>query len=116
MTITLRGTNLELTEALKAYVDEKIGGLTKFFDSIQQANVDIGMRSHHHQKGDIFYAEVNLQVPGELIRVVKEADDLYKAIDSVKDHLKIDLEKRKDKMRDKDKREIRSQKEYREEE
>ena len=112
MIINIHGTGIELTEALKQYAEEKVSSLTKFFDNIRQADVDIGIRTHHHNKGKIFYAEVNLHVPGELVRVVKEAEDLYKAIDKVKDHLKQELENRKEKMRGKDKKMLRSSKEY----
>jgi ribosomal subunit interface protein len=114
MIINIRGTNIELTEALKNYAEEKIGELEKYFGNIRQADIDIGLRSHHHNKGDIYYAEVNLHVPGELVRVVKEEADLYKAIDKVKDHMKVDLKKRKEKMRDRDKKTLRAAKEYQE--
>lgn len=86
--------------------------LTKHFDNIQKAEIDIGLRTHHHQKGDIYYAEVNLCVPQHVLRVVKEEADLYKAIDKVKDHLKMELEKMKGKMRAKNKRVLRENKEY----
>ena len=33
MKIDIMGTNMELTDAIKAYVNEKIGGLEKFYDS-----------------------------------------------------------------------------------
>ncbi len=112
MTINIHGTGLEVTPAMRAYAEEKIGGLTKFFENIQQANIDMGMRSNHHNKGDIYYAEVNIDVPGHIIRVEKEEADLYKAIDKVKDHLKVELEKVKEKMRRRDKTELRGQKEY----
>jgi len=114
MNINIKGTNLELTEAIKNYAEEKIISLNKFFDNIQTADIDVGMTSHHHQKGDIFYAEVNLAVPGKLLRVVKEEPNLYKAIDKVKDHLKVELEKMKEKMRAKDKKVLRGEKEYQE--
>jgi len=87
-------------------------GLQKFFENIIQADVDIGVRSQHHQKGKIYFAEVNLQIPNKIVRVEKEAEDLYKAIDKVKDHLKIELEKIKEKMRRIDREEIRDSKEY----
>ncbi|MEK7623987.1 MAG: ribosome-associated translation inhibitor RaiA [Patescibacteria group bacterium] len=115
MTITIHGTNIELTDALKQYAEEKIEGLTKFFDNIQSARIDIGKRSNHHHKGEIFYAEVNLSVPGHMLRVVKEEADLYKAIDKVKDHFKVELESMKEKMRRKDKKGLRRAKEYKEE-
>lgn len=112
MNINIHATGIELTPALRAYAEEKIGGLTKFFENIQLANIDIGMRGNHHNKGNIFYAEVNLDVPGHIIRVEKEEVDLYKAIDKVKDHLKVELEKVKEKMRRIDKEDLRDQKEY----
>jgi putative sigma-54 modulation protein len=112
MNIKIKGTGIELTEATKNYVEEKIGGLIKFFDNIQSADIDVGMNSHHHNKGKIYYAEVNMDVPGKVIRVVKESEDLYKAIDKVKDHLKGELESMKEKKRTKDKKVLRANKEY----
>lgn len=112
MIINIHGTNLELTPALRAYAEEKISGLTKYFDNITQADIDIGRNTNHHQKGDVYFAEVNLHVPGQILRVVKEEEDLYKAIDKVKDHMKDQLSTLKGKMRNRDREEIRGQKEY----
>ncbi len=113
MTITIQGTGIDLTEALKQYATDKIESLSKFHDHIVKVEIDIGMRTHHHNKGKIFYAEVNLHVPKlHTIRVTKDAEDLYKAIDKVKDHLKIELEKLKGKQKHKDRNAIRAQKEF----
>ena len=61
--IDIQGTNMELTEAIKAYINEKIGSLEKYYDGILVARVDVGLTTKHHQKGNIFRAEVNLEVP-----------------------------------------------------
>ena len=74
------------------------------------------MESHHHNKGKIYYAEFNVHIPKKNINLKKEAEDLYKAIDKVRDHLKVEFEKIKGKMRDKDKQMLRDQKSYHEEE
>ena len=116
MITKLKGTGIELTDAIKQYVEEKFGGMTKFFDNIQSADIDIGMRSQHHHKGKIFYAEINAHVPGKDIRIVKDSEDLYKAIDQVRDHLKNELKEFKEKLRHKDKKKLRGQKEYKIEE
>lgn len=115
MIVTLHGTGMELTPAIREYAEEKIQSLEKFFDNITKVDIDIGMQSHHHNKGKIYYAEVTLDIPGHTVRVTKESEDLYKAIDKVKDHLKVELDSAKEKMRRIDKDEIRSQKEYVEE-
>lgn len=112
MKINIHGTGIDLTEAIKNYAKEKIESLTKFFDNIQSADIDVGMNSHHHQKGKIYYAEVNLGVPGGVLRVSRDCEDLYKAIDKVRDHLKLELEKMKEKMRAKDKKMLRGEKGY----
>jgi len=112
MIITIHGTGMELTPAIREFAEEKVQSLEKFFDNITKAEIDLGMQSHHHNKGKIFYAEVTLDIPGRTLRVVKEEEDLYKAIEKVKDHLKLELDTAKEKMRRKDKEEIRDQKEY----
>lgn len=114
MIINIQGKDIELTEALKQYAHERAEGLHKFFDNIQQIDVIIGMDGHHHQKGDVFFAEMNVHVPGNNIVVSKFSDDLYKAIDKVKDHLKVEFEKLKGKMRNKDRNAIRREKTYQE--
>lgn len=114
MIINIHGTNIDLTDALRQYAEEKVESLTKYFDNIMQADIDIGKRSEHHNKGNIFYAEVNLHVPGEILRSVKDTPDVYASIDEVKDHLKIELEKLKGKLRHKDKAGLREQKGYQE--
>ena len=112
MIITMHGTGMELTDALKEYVEKKISALEKFMDTVTKVEVDVGMRTHHHQKGKIFYAEVNMHHPGGLLRVEKDAVDLYKAIDKVKDHLKVELESLKEKRQGRDKEAIRENKAY----
>jgi len=114
MITTIHGTGIDLTDAIREYAEEKINGLTKFFDNITKADIDVGMQSHHHNKGKIYYAEVTMDVPGKTIRVVKESETLYKAIDKVKDHLKVELDEMKEKMRRKDKVELRNNKGYQE--
>ena len=94
MNIIIKGTNLELHNDLKEYVNEKIGGLKKFIEndnvdpSSIVARVELAKTTQHHQQGDIYRAEVNLQLPGKMFRSVEESDDIYKSIDSVKDELR----------------------------
>ena len=112
MVINIQANGMELTDAIRQYAEEKVKSLTKFFDNIQQADIDVGMESNHHKKGKVYYAEMNLHIPSKVVRMRKDAVDLYKAIDKVKDHLKVELEKIKGKMRHLDKKELRDIKEY----
>ncbi len=100
MITTLHGTGIELTDAIRDYVDKKIEGLQKFMPQATKIEVNIGMRNHHHLKGKIFFAEMEVHQPAGNLLVEKEAEDLYKAIDKVKDHLKVELAELKNKKLD----------------
>ncbi len=72
-------------------------------DHIPVINCDVEVEKAvgGQHKGEIFRAEVNLEVPREILRVEKTEKDLYKAIDKVKDHLELMITKYKEKKIDK---------------
>ena len=75
--------------------------LEKYLGNIKVINCDFEVEmTNHQQKGEIFRAEANLQVPGELLRMEKTERDLYKAIDKVKDHLMRSIRRYKQKRQD----------------
>jgi len=112
MIINIQAKGVDMTDAIKQYVEEKANDLQKYFDNIQGVDAIVGMESHHHNKGKVYFAEFNVQIPGKNLNLRKDAEDLYKAIDKVKDHLKVEFGKIKGKMRDKDKEVLREQKGY----
>lgn len=112
MILTIKATNMELTDPIREYAETKATSLEKFFKQIQKIEIDIGLDNKHHLKGKIFYAEMNIHVPGKIIRVVKEAETLYKAIDKVKDHLKAEMSEENQKRQRRDKKVLRDKKEY----
>lgn len=103
MKMNLKATKLEMTEAIAAYAQEKIDMLDKFLGDLQVLNLDLELEKSvgSQNKGEIFRAEINLEIPGELLRVEKTEDDLYKAIDKVKDHMEEVIISYKEKLRDK---------------
>lgn len=99
MEIKIKTTNFSLTPSIGNYLQEKLNALDKFLPNDESifADVELAKTTRHHQKGDIFKAEVNLKVSGRLIRAVAEERDLHVAIDAVKDELqrKITINKEK---------------------
>lgn len=92
MNINIRSKDINLTPEIKDYVNEKIGSLTKFFDNIIEANIEVGRQNKHHKKGDdLFFANVNLKVPNKTLRVEETEPRLKKAIDKAKDDLQREL-------------------------
>jgi ribosomal subunit interface protein len=103
MNINIKATNIELTPAIRAYVEEKVGMLGKLIDPADtsaHADVEVGRTTTHHQSGDIFRAEINLRIAGAKLRAVAERDDLYAAIDEMKGELMRQLRKEKTKRTD----------------
>ena len=92
---------MELTDPIRAYVEEKLLGLSKFtshFEPVATCDVEVGKTSDHHNKGKFFKAEINMNIPGDLLRVAVVEEDLYAAIDKAKDELKRQLVERKEKL------------------
>ena len=100
MKVRIKATNLELTEEIKEYVQKKMDMLEKYLGDVPVINCDVEVGIYpgpHQNKGKIYRAEVNLEVPGDLLRVEKTERYLFKAIDKVKDHLVRSIVKYKDK-------------------
>lgn len=103
MQINIKTNKFVLDSKSKDYVTEKINMLEKYLGDTQVLNcdVEVGLTTGGQNTGKIFYAEVNLEVPGELIRVKKVEKDILKAIDKTKDHLARSIKRYKEKKVDK---------------
>ncbi|MBI4812401.1 ribosome-associated translation inhibitor RaiA [Candidatus Falkowbacteria bacterium] len=90
MNLRIKATKIKLTPQIKDYVQKKMDMLEKYLGDfpVIHADFEVEMTTKHHQKGDIFRAEANMNLAGHFMRVEKTEKDLYKAIDKVKDHLK----------------------------
>ena len=91
---------MELTDAIRAYVEEKINHLDKFLDPTDEsieAQVEVGKTTEHHQKGQVFRAEINLHLRGKYLRVEQAAEDLYAAIDLARDEMAREIKGAKEK-------------------
>ncbi|MGI5826950.1 MAG: ribosome hibernation-promoting factor, HPF/YfiA family [Patescibacteria group bacterium] len=102
MKINLLATKITLTPAISQYVQTKMDMLEKFLGNTPVINCDVEVSKvgGEQAKGDIFKTEVNLSIPGTLLRVEKKASDLYKSIDKVKDHLAEVIVQHREKKRD----------------
>ena len=100
MFIDVQAKDLELTSAIDSYAREKFNMLEKYYDSIQEIHCELEMDSHKHNQGKIYTCKGHLFVPGKDFYVEKQEEDLYKAVDKVKDHLQQMLVDWKEKNRD----------------
>ncbi|NCN53220.1 ribosome-associated translation inhibitor RaiA [Candidatus Wolfebacteria bacterium] len=104
MKIHIKATGFDLTPALKNFIEEKFNTLDKFVEKWNENDavllrIEVARKTNHHNKGDVFYAEVNLDLPGlEVVRIEDTGEDMYAAIISAKDRLKTDLLKIKERL------------------
>ncbi len=100
MKVSIKATNLNLTPAITKAIEEKIATLDKFIphagaDASIEAFVEVALETRHHKKGKIYYAEANIKVPGKIVRAEAREEDIYRAINKVKDELQELLKKYK---------------------
>jgi putative sigma-54 modulation protein len=105
MKISIKATKIELTDELKNYIQKKMDMLDKYLGSFKaiKCEVEVGLAVGGQKSGKIYRAAVNLDLPGELLRVEKTEKVLQKAIDKTKDHLEIMIKKYKEKKFDRKK-------------
>jgi putative sigma-54 modulation protein len=88
--INLKATNIVLTDAIRTYVEEKIGSLARLVpadDESVLAQVEVGKTTQHHQQGEVFRAEVNFHFRGGDLYAEEINEDLYAAVDGVRDDI-----------------------------
>ncbi len=88
----LVGRNVDVTDALKDYIKRKTERLDRYFDNIVDAKVVLSLAGSPHVERRA-KAEIQLNVPGGLIRVEESDPDMYAAIDRAVEVLEKQLKR-----------------------
>lgn len=99
MNTNIKATNINTSEAINDYVSKRLSKIEKLLrkDPTVQCDIELAKTTSHHQKGDIFRAEVHVVGANMNIYVSSEKEDLYSAIDDVADQVKLELKSKKSK-------------------
>ena len=97
MVFNIRGSKLEVTEAIKAYIEKRIGRLDKYFENPGEMKANVLV----HPSGVSQVVEVTIPAPKVILRAEDRDKDLYTAIDGVVEKLERQIRKNKTKMRHK---------------
>ena len=102
MKINIKATNLDLTPAIREYIEEKIGSLSHFLKRFEVKNeievfVEIARTTKHHRHGNVLYAEAIVSLGKKILRAEHFDWDIRVAIDKVKDKLQQEIKKYKEK-------------------
>jgi len=86
--INIKATNMELTDAIREYVDKRIESIEKYIkNGILTGQVEVGKTTNHHKQGEVFKAEIDISIDGEHFFAMSEQSDLYAAIDDAKEEI-----------------------------
>lgn len=96
MHIYVNGRNIEITDAIKAYVKEKIGKVTTHYDQIQGIEVVLSVIKNPAASGK-HVAEVTCKLNTGAIHCQESGDSMYESIDLLADKLDRQVKKYKDK-------------------
>lgn len=92
MKVLVRGRNVDVTNALKEYVEKRVGKLERFLDNVDEAAVILVV------EGDSHKVEVTVPFNGMILRGEEATGDMYASIDLVVDKLEKQIEKYKGKL------------------
>ena len=92
MNLSVSGHHLEVTPAIRTYVQSKLERVTRHFDHVIDAHVILTVDKLRQK------AEVTLHVRGKDLHCECEEEDLYAAIDLLADKLDRQVLKHKEKL------------------
>lgn len=94
MQIKVTGQQIEVTQALRDYVNEKIGRVSRHFEKTIEAHVVLGVEKLQH------HAEATIKASQRTIHAEADGIDMYAAIDVLSDKLDTQVRKHKEKLKD----------------
>ncbi len=94
MKIIISGKNIDVTDGLRAAVQDKIGKLERYFTPETEAQVTLSVEKDRQK------IEVTIPVKGNIIRSEQVSSDMYVSIDLVEEVIERQLKKYKNKLVD----------------
>lgn len=94
MRYEIRGENVEVTQAIRNYVEEKVEKIEKYFHQEIQATAHVKLKvNKKNQK-----VEITIPMSKLTLRAEERANDIYAAVDLVVDKLERQIRKHKTKV------------------
>lgn len=95
MNFNIRGENIEVTSAIREYIEKKMTKLEHYFNPAQEAKVHAKIRFNPDKTAKI---EVTISLTYLVLRAEESNNDLYAAVDLILDKLESQIRKYKTKI------------------
>jgi len=91
----IRGENIEVTPAIRDYVESKVGKIEKYFKNELNADAHVNLKTYPEKTAKV---EVTIPLPNIVLRAEETSPDLYGSINQVSDKLERQIRKYKTKI------------------
>ena len=92
---SIRGENIEVTEALRDYVESKLSKVEKYFNEDQELNARVNLKVYREKTAKV---EVTIPTGSVTLRAEDVSQDMYGSIDLVTDKIERQIRKNKTKI------------------
>jgi putative sigma-54 modulation protein len=103
ITINLKATGMDLTDAIRDYVENRVTNLEKLLSRVESdvlIEFEVAKTTNHHNNSEkLFRAECRVTFSGKDFYTEEKSSDLYSAIDAVKDKIFRDVKDSRDRSR-----------------
>lgn len=101
MKLVIQGKNIDITDAIREYVHQKIEKAVSHFDYLlTEVDVNLSVARNPRINPSKQSAEVTMYVNGSVVRAQESSENLYASIDLVADKIARQLRKYKEKRRE----------------
>ncbi|MER0123738.1 ribosome-associated translation inhibitor RaiA [Streptococcus sp. ZJ93] len=100
---SVRGENIEVTEALRSYVEEKVAKIEKYFHADQELNAKVNLKVYRDKRSKV---EVTIPLGSITLRAEDISQDMYGSIDLVVDKIERQIRRNKTKIEKKNRQKV----------
>lgn len=100
---SIRGENIEVTEALRSYVEEKVAKIEKYFHADQELNAKVNLKVYRDKRSKV---EVTIPLGSITLRAEDISQDMYGSIDLVVDKIERQIRRNKTKIEKKNRQKV----------
>lgn len=98
MEIIIRGDKIDITDAMKDYIQEKLQRLDKYLEHANEVRATVVVKIHGHQQ----IVEITIPLHNFIIRSEETQDDFYTAVDKALDVMERQIRKNKTRIKAKE--------------
>lgn len=95
LNFNIRGENIEVTPAIREYVENKIEKVERYFNDDMNANANVNLKVYNDKQTKV---EVTIPMKNLTLRAEERHNDMYAAIDLIVDKLERQIRKHKTKV------------------